>query len=115
MPQQQDYTRAAQLGDEIAEAPVRALYHRYLAAVEGLHDGVIVQSSSVEVRVSFQGHLLCRIVPYRELFHVQIGDTPAWESRIRSESGVCEAVDHTLSRFLRLAARRDDAGIPAPG
>ena len=66
----------------------------------GLHGDIHVQATSVEIVFSFRDRLLCRLAPYRELFHVQVGGNPGWETRVRSETGFLDTVDRTLERFL---------------
>jgi hypothetical protein len=43
-------------------------------------------------------------VPYRELVHIQVGDSPVWEARIRNERDYLEAVDMMLRAFVRMAS-----------
>lgn len=96
--------RATQLGDEISQGAVADLFRRYVGVVGDLHPQVESRASAVEARFFFNQRLLCRVVPYRELFHVQIGDQHAWETRVRNEAGFLEAVDRTVQRFLHVYA-----------
>ncbi len=93
------------LVDTIADAGVRELCLRLLKEVSGLHADVVVSADGVDIRAEVRGRSLCRIVPYRELFHVQVGASPMWESRVRDEAGYFEAVDMILRTFLRAMAR----------
>ena len=72
-----------------------------------LHPDVESRASAVEARFFFNRELLCRVVPYRELFHVQIGEDNAWETRVRNEAGFLDAVDRTVQRFLQVYATPD--------
>jgi len=92
------------LGDVIASANVRQLYHALLETLVSLHDGVALRHSAVDVRAEFRGRTFCRIVPYRELVHLQVGEAPVWEVRVRDEVEYLEAVDRILGVFTRLAA-----------
>lgn len=92
------------LGDVIARANVRQLYHALLETLVSLHDGVALRHSAVDVRAEFRGGTFCRIVPYQELVHVQVGEAPVWEVRVRDDVGYLEAVDRILGVFTRLAA-----------
>ena len=96
----------------IADGAVRALYHRVLALVSGLHADVRVEESDVDVRVSFGGRPLCRVVPYRELVHVQIGNDFTWETRVRSDQGFRILADRLLREFVAAAARRGTGAPP---
>ncbi|MDH3197729.1 MAG: hypothetical protein OEO21_05760 [Candidatus Krumholzibacteria bacterium] len=100
------------LDEVIADRVVRGLYHRLLAFVSALHDDVRVEESDVDVRVAFGEHALCRVVPYRELVHVQIGTEGTWETRLRDEQGFRVLADRVLREFVATAARR--AGTDPP-
>ena len=96
-----DSTReSSRLAREISDRPVRALFERFVVTCTGLHGDIHVQATSVEIVFSFRDRLLCRLAPYRELFHVQVGGNPGWETRVRSETGFLDTVDRTLERFL---------------
>ena len=90
----------SRLAKEISDRPVRVLFERFVSTCAGLHEGVRLQATSVELRLFYGDHFLCRLAPYRELFHVQVGDNPGWETRVRSEAGFMDAVDRALQRFL---------------
>jgi hypothetical protein len=99
-----DRQGSARLAGSIADNTVRVLFERFVETYAGLHDEIQVHSSSVELRFFFRGAFLCRLAPYRDLFHVQIGEAPAWETRVRSEAGLLETVDVALQHFLRVYA-----------
>jgi len=80
------------------------MYHRLVQVLRELHTDVGVSESGVELRAELGGRMLCRVVPYRELLHIQVGDSPTWEVRVRDEAGFLDAVDRTLAAFLRLVA-----------
>lgn len=80
------------------------MFHRFVALLSGVHEGVQVQATRVEVRFFLGDAFLCRLVPYRELFHVQIGDAPSWDARVRTQDGYAEAVDRALQRYLDVFA-----------
>jgi hypothetical protein len=97
------------LSDEITDGTVKRLFHRFFTGLSGVHDDIRLSTTGVEVRAYFHDVLLCRAVPYRELFHMQIGESPTWEIRVRNETGFYEAFDRVLIGFLRLHATTLDA------
>ena len=92
------------LANSIEDRAVKALFERFVETYSGLHDEIRVHASSVELRFFYGSEFLCRLAPYRDLFHVQIGEAPAWETRVRSETGLRETVDVALRHFLRVYA-----------
>lgn len=95
------------LASDIENGAVRALFNRFIQTYSGVHDDIRVQATSVEIRFFYQGHFLCRLSPYRELFHVQVGDNPGWETRVRDEGGLVDAIDRALQRFLQVYSGGD--------
>lgn len=95
---------ALRLANEIADRSVKELFERFVETYSNVHDDIRVQTTSVEIRFFYQGELLCRLAPYRELFHVQIGDGPGWETRVRTEESFFAAIDRALHRFLEAYA-----------
>lgn len=100
---------AQSIVDTIAVAGVRRLCQRLVEELSSLHRDVTVVTSDVdiqaEVRTARGVRGLCRIVPYRELIHVQVGDRIMWESRVRDDAGYYQAVDMILRSFLRAFGR----------
>lgn len=92
------------LADTIADAGARERFVRLVTEVGRLHPGVDVTVTGVDVRAEFNGGTLCRIVPYRELIHVQVGEDPMWETRVRTDAGYLAALDRIVDAFLRAAA-----------
>jgi hypothetical protein len=107
-----DYHGSGRLAGSITDTAVRALFERFIEALTGLHDGIRVHASSVELRFFYQNEFLCRLAPYRDLFHVQIGEVPAWETRVRSEAGLFETIDVALQHFLKVYAASSAAQHP---
>ncbi len=95
---------AADPADVIAVAGAREAWDRLLACVEGLGDDVRVRRGPMEVRAEVAERTLCRLVPYRELVHVLVGDSPAWETRVRTPDDVFDAADRIVTAYLRRAA-----------
>ena len=93
---------APSLADIIVDRTLRQLYDRLIDALRGLHADVAVSESAVEARAEYDGRTLCRIVPYRELVHVQVGDPRVWEIRVRDTAGFHEVLDRILRTFLEL-------------
>lgn len=87
-------------GDLIADRKVRELYYGFLDAICGIHGEVEVRTMQLESRVYFGGTLLCRVVPYRELFHVQVGEKNPWEIRVRDAASCFDTLDGVLTEFL---------------
>lgn len=96
--------RSDSLGDVIANVAVRGFFHELLEILSNLHEDVAVRWSPVDIRAEFAARTICRIVPYRELIHIHVGDAPAWEVRVRDEVGYLEAVDRILDVFLDFVA-----------
>jgi hypothetical protein len=92
------------LASEIADRDVRALFDRFVETYSNLHGEIRVQATSVEIRFFYKDEFLCRLAPYRELFHVQVGDKPVWETRVRTRAGFQDTIDRALRRFLRVYA-----------
>ena len=92
------------LADVITDQSVRSMYGSLVECLESLHGSVRVKESGIELRAEFENNLLCRVVPYRELLHIQVGKDPTWEVRVRDRSGYAGAVDRILREFLRLSA-----------
>lgn len=92
-------------GEIITDSSVRGYYREIIDHLRKLHEGVTVSYCDVDVRAEYGGRLICRIVPYRELLHIQIGHSPVWEVRVKNETGFMEAMGHILETFLKLAAK----------
>jgi hypothetical protein len=90
------------------------MYLRMLALLRSLHRDVRAEESGVELRADYGRHILCRVVPYRELLHVQVGEDPLWEVRVRDRAAFEETVERVLRAYCRLAARAT-AVTPAAG
>jgi hypothetical protein len=99
-----DRRRSVKFGDVIANATVRALFHELIDILSNLHEDVEVLKSEVDIRAEYTGITMCRVVPYRELFHLHVGANPIWEVRVRNEASYLDAVDRILDEFLSLAA-----------
>jgi hypothetical protein len=96
--------RSDSLGDVIANVAVRGYFHELIEILANLHEDVAVRWSPVDIRAEFAARTICRVVPYRELIHIHVGDAPAWEVRVRDEAGYLEAVDRILDVFLAFVA-----------
>jgi hypothetical protein len=94
------------LAERIGEERLRGLYTRMLDALGSFSGSLDAEVSAVEARFLYRGRFLCRIVPYREIIHIQIGDSPTWETRIRDDSGWAQALDRLFERFLEIYAGR---------
>lgn len=92
-------------GDVIAEPKLRALYDRFMTAIRRIHPGIVVRPARMESRIVYRDAVVCRVVPYRELFHVQVGGTPGWETRVRDADDCAETLHRVLNRWLDLYSR----------
>ena len=95
---------SGKLGDVIANVTVRGFFFELLGILQDLHEDVVVQHGPVDIRAEYLDKCICRIVPYRELVHLHIGESPVWEVRIRDEAGYLDAVDRILDVYLSLVA-----------
>lgn len=93
-------TQGSDPGRLLAERELRVLYHEFLEAIRGFHDEVRFEETRMETRVFFRETLLCRVVAYRQLFHVQIGKENVWEVRVRDRASCCDTLDRVLAKFL---------------
>lgn len=92
------------LAHEIEDRSVRTLFDLFVATYSNVHDDIQMQVTSVEIRFFYGDEFLCRVAPYRELFHVQVGDNPAWETRVRTDASLLDTLDRALQRFLHVYA-----------
>ena len=99
---QADIHGKSDLGEIIQERNLSDLYGWFMAQIQGLHEDVVFESTQVEVRAFFRKWLLCRVVPYRELFHVQIGEENPWEIRVRDNATCIRTLDRVLDAFFEL-------------
>ncbi len=74
-------------------------------ALARLHSEVRVVETSMELRAEFRGVAICRVVPYRELLHIQVGHDPMWETRLRSAREFPQVMDRVVRAFLQAFAR----------
>jgi len=92
------------LAETISDRYVREMFDSLVELLGGLHNEVTVSADGVDVRVEYSGRQLCRLVPYRELIHIQIGDGSVWEIRVRDETTYFQAADRILRTFVCFAA-----------
>jgi hypothetical protein len=97
--------RSVGFGDVIANVSVRGFFHELIDILSNLHEDVDVRRSPVDIRAEYGARTICRIVPYRELIHLHVGDSRVWEARIRDEAGFLDAVDRILDVYLTCVAR----------
>jgi hypothetical protein len=113
MPEKDDMTtenrnekrHSDRFGDVIDNVTIRGYFHELIDILRGLHEDVAVHLGPVDIRVEYASRTICRVVPYRELIHIHIGDAPVWEVRVRNEAGYLEAVDGILDVFLDFVSR----------
>ena len=95
---------ARRLAETVADASLRQHFYGLVELLGNLHDEVQLDVGPVEVFARFSGETLCRIVAYRDVLHLQIGESPVWEVRVRDDSAYNAAVDRLVERFLSLSA-----------
>jgi hypothetical protein len=98
-------TSVRALAERFEVPEVKALFLRLADDLNRLHGDVTVSVSDIDLRADAAGRPLCRLVPYRELIHVQVGDGPTWESRVRESGGYYQAVDMIVATLLQLLSR----------
>lgn len=96
------------LAEVVANPALARLVDDLRVALARLHGDVRVVETSMELRAEFHGVAICRVVPYRELLHIQVGQDPMWETRLRKASEFPPVMDRIVRDFLRAVAR------PAP-
>lgn len=92
-------------GDVIDNVAIRGYFHELIDILSSLHEDVAVHLGPVDIRAEYANRTICRVVPYRELIHIHIGDAPVWEVRVRNEAGYLEAVDGILDVFLDFVSK----------
>jgi hypothetical protein len=92
------------LGDVIANATVRGFFFELMQILTDLNEDVEIQNGPVDIRAEYAGKRLCRVVPYRELIHLHIGESPVWEVRVRDQAAYLDAIDRILDVYLRIAS-----------
>jgi hypothetical protein len=94
--------QVSNLVERLSSGYLKSLFSELILHLSALNDEVEVRSCDIEVRIELSNNLICRIVPYRELLHIQVGDCPGWEVRIRDEQGYFEALDMCISQYLKM-------------
>jgi hypothetical protein len=95
-------SRVARLAEDVNDHRLRDLFVRFVAEVGSLDNRIRLDANDVEVRVLCDGRFVCRVAPYRELFHVQVGETVVWETRVREKGGFLAALDRTIQHYLEV-------------
>ncbi|MBI4720080.1 MAG: hypothetical protein HY770_02400 [Chitinivibrionia bacterium] len=86
----------------MSDGRLRELFLGFIRNVASMHQDIRMQAGDLEIRMMFKDAVLCRVVPYRELMHVQIGDYSGWEIRVRDEEACLDALDMSIRHFLRM-------------
>lgn len=94
--------QVSNLVEKLSSGYLKSLFSELISHLAALNEMVEVRSCDFEVRIELSNNLICRIVPYRELLHIQVGDRPGWEVRIRDEQGYFEALDMCISQYLKM-------------
>ncbi|HET6348016.1 MAG TPA: hypothetical protein VFH88_02935 [Candidatus Krumholzibacteria bacterium] len=103
--------RPVDTDDTVARPDVARLADELRDTLARLHSGVRVTESSVDLVAEFRGVTFCRVAPYREVLHVQVGNDPVWESRIRTADELADVTARIVRAFLHVFAD-EPAGSP---
>jgi hypothetical protein len=98
--------RLDDFGESITNVTVRGFFHELLEILANLGESVEVIAGPVDIRAEVSGTTICRLVPYRELIHIHVGEEPVWEVRVRNETGYLDAIDSILDVYLEVTAAR---------
>lgn len=109
------HTSHSNLADVVADRSLARLVDDVRAALGQLHGEVRVVESPVDLQAEFRGALICRVVPYRELLHFQVGEDPVWETRLRATHEFPQVMERIVRTFLREYARRRSGAGSSPG
>lgn len=102
------------LDNVVANQALARLVPDLRVALARLHSEVRVVETSMELRAEFHGVVICRVVPYRELLHIQVGQDPMWEARVRKANEFPQVMDRIVRAFLRALARPAPPGTHVP-
>jgi hypothetical protein len=97
--------------DAIADPTVARLTGDLRRVLTALHGEVRIVETETDIRAEFRGTTVCRMVAYRELLHIQVGEHPVWETRVRTAAEFPEVVERVVRAFLHVLA--SNAGGPA--
>jgi hypothetical protein len=102
------------LAEVVANPALARLVDDLRVALARLHSDVRVMETSMELRAEFHGVAICRVVPYRELLHIQVGEDPMWEARVRKANEFPQVMDRVVRAFLRAHGAEADSGTSTP-
>lgn len=97
------------LVEAVASPALGRLVDDLRVALGNLHGEVRVVESSLELRAEFRGVDICRVVPYRDVLHIQVGQHPLWETRLRRAEEFPQVMDRIVRVFLGLLAHGPDS------
>jgi hypothetical protein len=106
------YSPQSNPADVVTDRAVARVVDDLRVALARLHGDVRVVETPIELRAEFRGAVLCRVVAYRELLHIQVGQDPVWETRLRTADEFPEVMDRIVRAFLRACAREPVRGTP---
>ncbi len=106
--------RPSNLAEVVANQALARLVGDLRVALARLHSDVRVVETSLELRAEYHGVVICRVVPYRELLHIQVGQDPMWEARLRRANEFPQVLDRIVRVFLRALARPAPPGTHTP-
>ena len=93
------------LFEQVENPELRALVDELRAALPRLHSEIRVHDAPYELSATFRDVLLCRVVPYREVLHVQVGQDPEWETRLHGAREWPGVMERIVRVFLHSLAR----------
>jgi hypothetical protein len=99
------HSQPTSLADIVADPSVARLVDDVRTALGRLHSEVRVAETSVDLQAEFRGVVFCRLAPYRELLHFQVGHDPVWETRLRTAAEFPPVMERIVRAFLHAYAR----------
>lgn len=109
----EDRQKLKRLVETITDPSLRREFADLITRTLDLDDSMALEATNVEFRLTCGDAFVCRLAPYDELFHAQVGENPAWETRVRTPKGAREALDRIIQRYLDSVADRAKDGAGA--
>ncbi len=101
---EEELHRVSKLAGSMRESGLKELFREMCSKVSLLHADMKLDISSVEVRAYLWNSPVCRLVPYPELLHVQVGREPVWDLRLKDRKTYFRAIDRVLEEYLQIVA-----------
>jgi len=92
------------------EPVVAVLLRRFDLHLRQLDKRVRMEGGSLRRVYTLDGEVLAVLSLYRDLFRLQTGANPAWETRIRTPEEALEGLARVLDHYWTLTSRRQERG-----